>query len=512
MASFFVRVRKRLPLQMIKRSVFFSLVFGVICAGCQEQSEPANHAAAAAPSSVVMERPAAPASESEPAIAFADWMQACAKLPSNLESGFRLPAKELLPLKRFSELEVVLDHFFEWSTNGVMRSPDVWVGAPPAADEFFDASRVYFEPPAIPFQPFTQKLVVPADGEVFFHGDFHGDVQSLTGMLAWLNEQGYLNGFKILRPTTYLVFLGDYTDRGVYGTEVLYTLLRLKTENPERVWMTRGNHEDIGLTSRYGFIQEFVAKFGMDRAAIRKVSRIYDFLPVALYLGTGTDFVQCNHGGLEPGYDPTGLLAAPGETRFQLLGELRQSDFFDRHPELMQSVPGTDRMRYSAMWRNFKPLSPIAPGLIGFMWNDFTLLGTEPAMGYDAGRGWVFGEAAARATLRAGSEGGRNVRAVFRAHQHSSALNPMMRRLRSGNGLFRHWQENDTLPEADDARLRKTLDVREARSVPDGSVWTFNVAPDSVYGRNCGFTFDTFGLLTVRERFDQWSLRVINRE
>ena len=144
MASFFVRVRKRLPLQMIKRSVFFSLVFGVICAGCQEQSEPANHAAAAAPSSVVMERPAAPASESEPAIAFADWMQACAKLPSNLESGFRLPAKELLPLKRFSELEVVLDHFFEWSTNGVMRSPDVWVGAPPAADEFFDASRVYF--------------------------------------------------------------------------------------------------------------------------------------------------------------------------------------------------------------------------------------------------------------------------------------------------------------------------------------------------------------------------------
>ena len=88
----------------------------------------------------------------------------------------------------------------------------------------------------------------------------------------------------------------------------------------------------------------------------------------------------------------------------------------------------------------------------------------------------------------------------------------MMRRLRSGNGLFRHWQENDTLPEADDARLRKTLDVREARSVPDGSVWTFNVAPDSVYGRNCGFTFDTFGLLTVRERFDQWSLRVINRE
>ena len=42
-----------------------------------------------------------------------------------------------------------------------------------------------------------------------------------------------------------MVFLGDYTDRGSYGVEVMYVLMRLKVENPDQVWMARGNHEDI---------------------------------------------------------------------------------------------------------------------------------------------------------------------------------------------------------------------------------------------------------------------------
>ena len=51
----------------------------------------------------------------------------------------------------------------------------------------------------------------------------------------------------------------------------------------------RGNHEDVTLVARYGFLAEGRAKFGRDFNAA-KLLRAYDFLPVALYLGIGQAF------------------------------------------------------------------------------------------------------------------------------------------------------------------------------------------------------------------------------
>ena len=141
--------------------------------------------------------------------------------------------------------------------------------------EFFNTNRAYFLKPPIPFQPFAQKLQVPSGSEVVFHGDFHGDIHSFIAMLDSLNQAGTLDGFRLAKPNRYMVFLGDYTDRGNYGIEVLYTLLRLKLANPDRVFMARGNHEDVQMTPTYGFIAECQKKYGTpiqpgaDRAAVR---------------------------------------------------------------------------------------------------------------------------------------------------------------------------------------------------------------------------------------------------
>src|SRR5437868_8246546 len=131
--------------------------------------------------------------------------------------------------------------------------------------------------------------MVPEGSEVFFHADLHGDIRSLLVEVAWLNEHGFLRDFSVARTNFYLVFLGDYTDRGAYGVEVLYTLLRLKLANPEKVFLLRGNHEEASMHTRYGFFEEGQAKYGA-KFEERKVVRAYDFLSVVLYLGSGGNF------------------------------------------------------------------------------------------------------------------------------------------------------------------------------------------------------------------------------
>ncbi len=210
--------------------------------------------------------------------AYEDWVAGCRKLPFNRSLRGKMPSKEALPLKDLVEFNAVLSAFLEQSQKGSLRQQTNWLGAAPDT-AFFDVSRAYFQrspigSSAVRFQPFAQKLSVPAGTEVFFRGDLHGDVHSIITDLEWLNAQKYLSGFQITRTNFYMVFLGDYTDRGMYGTEVLYTMFRLKLANPDRVFMSRGNHEDISLLARYGFLYEGRAKYGADfNTTITQIAR-----------------------------------------------------------------------------------------------------------------------------------------------------------------------------------------------------------------------------------------------
>lgn len=442
---------------------------------------------------------------------FAEWREACGRLPSNRDLKGKIPRGDTLPLPTFAPLSGLLDQFFSLCRTGTLAQATLWVGAAPSKAEFFNTERSYFVRPTIPFQPFAQKLVVPADTEVILRGDLHGDIRSLNAMLDWLNRSNYLTGFTVSRTNAYLVFLGDYTDRGVYGVEVIYTLLRLKLANPDRVFFTRGNHEDVSLAAGYGFLDEGITKYGHAFDA-RKVCRLYDFLPVVLYLGCGTNFIQCCHGGMEPGYSPTGLLSASDSIRFQLLGPLRQRQFLQSNTNRMGFLDPTSRGVAAQYYQDFVPTEPTKPSLIGFMWNDFTQVQGQPQFEFDVGRGFVYGERATQFVLQQAVTNGFALRAVFRAHQHSSVLNPMMNRLIASGGVFRHWQATDATAFLDTpaAKLRQHLDHLDERTIPDGSAWTFNVAPDSAYGAGCGFDFDAFGILKVNGDFKDWRLRVVN--
>ncbi|MDB6041026.1 MAG: hypothetical protein JWM99_4867 [Verrucomicrobiales bacterium] len=449
----------------------------------------------------------------EPSLAA--WKAACDRLPSNRSLHGNLAPRELLPLPKFSNFDIALTAFIERSKTGALAQASNWIGGRVPSDGFLDSTRAYFSKAisplksAIPFQPFAQKLDVPSGSEIFYHADFHGDIHSLLRDLTWLNTHGYLSGFKAARPNFYMIFLGDYTDRGAFGIEVLYTLFRLKTANPDQVFLARGNHEEISLQSRYGFAQEARAKYG-SAFDFEKMFRAYDFLPVVIYAGSGGNYIQCNHGGMEPGFSPGKLLGGSTPLSFQLIGNLYQQQFLAAHQGWITDPDSSDRA--SKVLRDFKPEDPINPSTLGFMWNDFSLLASEAQFEIDPGRAFVFGQGTTGYLLEAAGTAGQKVQAVFRGHQQSPTLNPMMRRLVASHGVFRHWQANDSsaLRNAAISALEKVLEHDEIRPIPPGSVWTFNVSPDSYYGEGCGYTFDSFGILKTATAFPEWRLQVVN--
>jgi protein phosphatase len=105
-------------------------------------------------------------------------------------------------------------------------------------------------------------VYLPPEGEAVVVGDLHGDLNSLKQIL---NETDFLE--KSSSGTqTYLVFLGDYGDRGSFSPEVYYIVLSLKTMFPENVILLQGNHEgpqDL-LASPHDLPYHLQRKFGSD--------------------------------------------------------------------------------------------------------------------------------------------------------------------------------------------------------------------------------------------------------
>lgn len=101
--------------------------------------------------------------------------------------------------------------------------------------------------------------MVKINGNVIIIGDIHGqyfDFIKILGMIA--SKYGDLNTYL---ENEYLLFLGDYVDRGFYSVEVLVIIMALKLNFPKNVFCLRGNHECRLLTSVYNFKAEVLLKY-----------------------------------------------------------------------------------------------------------------------------------------------------------------------------------------------------------------------------------------------------------
>ncbi len=83
-------------------------------------------------------------------------------------------------------------------------------------------------------------ISLPSWGKVVFVGDTHGDLDASQRVIQ-----------RYLKKPYYIVFLGDYVDRGDRSEENIQYLLGLKLKHPEEIFLLAGNHEGFMVKEFY---------------------------------------------------------------------------------------------------------------------------------------------------------------------------------------------------------------------------------------------------------------------
>lgn len=292
---------------------------------------------------------------------------------------------------------------------GQLRNQSDWIDNEAFSKEFFDLNT------RVPSTPYAQKLIIPTDSDVIMFGDLHGCAHSLLRNLERLKQDGYLDdNLTIKKPNTYMLFLGDFVDRGMYGVEVIYALMKLKLANPNHVFLVRGNHEDKGLNEAYGFTQELASKFANKNRLYEMVYRMYDLLPVVLYLGFehngAHNYFQCCHGGMEMGFNPQDLLKKP-EKLFQIIKNVEQNRHAYAKTLCEDNIMQGTGVQHGLKHRGFDP------AVIGFLWSDFVVNDDYRIIDCFPGRGLMYGKELTKSILKSASSAGHEIIGVIRAHQ-----------------------------------------------------------------------------------------------
>ena len=147
-------------------------------------------------------------------------------------------------------------------------------------------------------QPHIQKLSLSKKEKqhIIVMGDFHGSIHALIRNIQDLQTLGFFDTEYKLAKNTYLVFTGDYADRGRYGIEVWYVAMHLKIQNPNQIFLLRGNHETERCAQYYGFGAELRTKY--NQSVEKSMYNLFEPLPLALYVCAGNDCLQFCHGGI----------------------------------------------------------------------------------------------------------------------------------------------------------------------------------------------------------------------
>ena len=392
----------------------------------------------------------------------------------NGESGFAIKN----PGNIAQQTKIFKDEIEKWikMRSALLNKSALWLqsnqGEVKPSRDFFDTSK-----PLDEFKPFVQKIVAKPNEIFIMRGDLHGDIASIIQQLKDMKNKGLIDNHFKLRKDINLVFLGDYVDRGHYGSEVLYVLARLGNANPQNTLYVRGNHEDIGIQSRYGYKHEVANKFNDHDGSLHKwIGRMYDFMPTAIYLGEGNRYLMLCHGGIEQGYNPKQLLTSDKD--FQLIGALNRQESVQnilKNTTISRKVKNDMSKISEYMQDNLVLATPTSSPLpLGHMWNDVNPTNSGSSVRVDTGRGLRYGQEGVDAVLDQQEDSEYKFIGVVRSHQHGD--HDMMKRIIDGKGVA-------------NMRCNHCHDLGADSIHRD--VLTMNISPDSDQGKAYGFNEGT---------------------
>ncbi|OQS04980.1 serine/threonine-protein phosphatase [Thraustotheca clavata] len=116
--------------------------------------------------------------------------------------------------------------------------------------------------------PTLQEITVNEGEKLTVVGDLHGQLKDLFTIFTTNGLPSNKNKY---------LFNGDFVDRGLYGTEVVMTILCFRSLYPESVFLNRGNHESRNQNSWMGFEEEIWEKYdGTNEGDPARASVVYN--------------------------------------------------------------------------------------------------------------------------------------------------------------------------------------------------------------------------------------------
>jgi hypothetical protein len=136
-------------------------------------------------------------------------------------------------------------------------------------------------------------VFLPARGEAIIIGDTHGDSLATQAIIKQERviekiEQG---------QEVYVIFLGDYADRGLADIKNLELVLSLVQRYHHHVILLRGNHEETTVGQYYGLFGSCIKQFGFDdgQQVFKDLNDLFEKFPSLVVAGNGLVAV---HGGV----------------------------------------------------------------------------------------------------------------------------------------------------------------------------------------------------------------------
>ena len=163
-------------------------------------------------------------------------------------------------------------------------------------------------------------VYLPKRGKAAFVGDLHGDLEAIISIENQFNFLTEIHQGK----SKFLVFLGDYGDRGKKIIETIHEIITLKLLYSESVILLRGNHEESWTAEAYGTLDAFTLRYGQERGEFlfRFYCEVMSNLPGLVITANGIVGV---HGGI-PNQDIDSLSALNGERGETYIREMTWND------------------------------------------------------------------------------------------------------------------------------------------------------------------------------------------